>query len=634
MRYLVLISLVLLAAAPATAQHGFGAREQWHPQLAPADPRLRGTVEIEITGRPAAPVTEMLSEATGVSLGLAPEDLATLGERKLTIISKGLTLQTIMVQIPEALQECHWDIDPSGDEPIYLLHRNAGAGHTFERQMADDLERVSEMVLDLRAACLDDARRALAMSPEELAELEQTDLFLARAARHPDFRAMMQSIFALPEDHMAELVDTGDTHLAYADAPPEIQRAARLVLDQRRRWLEWLRSWPPEAKRPSEYRWIDWDAQIAELEAQLESGEGLTIGYTAGLGREEGSGVMMHVGEATGVVEIIVPARHHESFASGNYYHFLLTQTGDDDEAAIATIERLSKEWLALPQEQERSESDWVEPSDPRLQQVVPIPFTPSGSVEHTVYTDLPQLIAERTGLSIISDYFTRSWIRVVPEQRPLSGPLWRDLYVLAQAGRFEWKLVGDCLVFHREDWSHFAQCELPESFIERWRTTLEGKERFTLDDIVQVAAELEDRPEPPFPPGFIVPSDLLEAGADVAVSRAHRGMLLLYHALTPEERAAARTPDGLPLSQLPPRKQREIADYVLPVPRSTLWTPVAEFVAGVVFFLDAGSGEEAGAPPTQYEFTLTYPPDLMLSMGDWSFAVQVAPDPSAGDHE
>ena len=211
MRCLLLISLLLLAAAPAAAQHGFGAREQWQPQLAPADPRLDQPVEIELIGRAAVPVTEMLSEATGVSLGVAPEDLATVGERKLTIISNGPTLKTIMVQIPEALQECHWDIDTSGDEPVYLLHRNAGAGQTLERQQASRREHATQRVQELRAACLDDVRRALAMSPEELAELEQTDLFLARAARHPDFRALMQSLLEL-KNNITARKSTVDVH--------------------------------------------------------------------------------------------------------------------------------------------------------------------------------------------------------------------------------------------------------------------------------------------------------------------------------------------------------------------------------------------------------------------------------------
>jgi hypothetical protein len=92
----------------------------------PADRRLDQRDEMEILGRAAVPALTLLSEQTGVSLGGASEDLNTVGERKLTIISKGLLLKGIMVQLAEALQECHWDIDDSGDKPVYLLHRKMG----------------------------------------------------------------------------------------------------------------------------------------------------------------------------------------------------------------------------------------------------------------------------------------------------------------------------------------------------------------------------------------------------------------------------------------------------------------------------------------------------------------------------
>ncbi|MBN1460543.1 MAG: hypothetical protein JXA57_13500, partial [Armatimonadetes bacterium] len=85
MRAFVSICLALIVTAPAGAQH-LGARVQWQPQTANPDSRLEQPVDIEILGRAAVPALEILSGATGVSLTVAPENLDTVGERKLTII--------------------------------------------------------------------------------------------------------------------------------------------------------------------------------------------------------------------------------------------------------------------------------------------------------------------------------------------------------------------------------------------------------------------------------------------------------------------------------------------------------------------------------------------------------------------
>ncbi len=52
-------------------------------------------MQIEILGRAAVPALKLLSEKTGVSLGVMPEDVKTLGERKLTIIAQGCTLKAL-----------------------------------------------------------------------------------------------------------------------------------------------------------------------------------------------------------------------------------------------------------------------------------------------------------------------------------------------------------------------------------------------------------------------------------------------------------------------------------------------------------------------------------------------------------
>jgi len=198
MRHLLIISLVLLVAAPAHAQH-LGARVQWQPNISDTDARLLQPVEIEILGRAAVPALKLLSDATSVALTVAPEDLTTVGERKLTVISKGLSLKAIMVQLPEALQECHWDIDPSGDEPVYLLHRNAGVKQTMEWLSEREAARQAEKQRSERANRMEEVKRALGGSALRLSVAGA-----ARGHHHPRRpRLLRHDLRPAPAGHRA-----------------------------------------------------------------------------------------------------------------------------------------------------------------------------------------------------------------------------------------------------------------------------------------------------------------------------------------------------------------------------------------------------------------------------------------------
>jgi beta-lactamase regulating signal transducer with metallopeptidase domain len=240
----VVTALPMLAAVSGYSadtdptQHGLGAREQWQPQLADTDARLQQPVHIEIIGRAAAPALKMLSEQTGVSLEVAPEDLDTVGERKLTVIAQGLSLKGLMVQLPKALQECHWDIDSTGAKPVYVLHRNGGAETTMVKLAEKEVLDWQEEGRPAREARVTAARRALAMSAEELAELEETDLYLARSVKDPRSRFMLELFLSLPEDQMNQFIDTGTAAMPYPKAPDHFREAAGQLLQASREEAE------------------------------------------------------------------------------------------------------------------------------------------------------------------------------------------------------------------------------------------------------------------------------------------------------------------------------------------------------------------------------------------------------------
>jgi beta-lactamase regulating signal transducer with metallopeptidase domain len=542
--------------ADQIAQHGLGAREQWQPQLADADARLEQPVHIEIIGRAAVPALAMLSEETGVSLQVAPENLDTVGERKLTVIAQGCSLKGLMVQIPQALQECHWDIDPSGPEPVYLLHRNGGADAGMAELHESERRRRSEEQRPAFESRIAEARQALAMSPEELKELEQSDLLLARAAQDPEARKWLELFASLPDDRMQELAANGWFQWDYfRDAPERFQEASRDLLEARYR----------EAMNAQDQDEGRFDS--AEFNKFfLDHLSNVSIGYQGALHR----GISLRLetyrkeGNALGTGIGTVPPKFPDSHST-YWPRKLLLQTGTPDEqTADALLAELVSKGDAEAQErqQRKREAEWREPRSPALRRTITLPFS---TEEPVARAEVQRLIAHETGLSLVSDYFTGWGPMPIPEDALASMPAWRLLYLLGEKWfwSYEWAEMGDCLVFHDRYWYRKAPRELPESLIEACREKLDEQDRFTLEDVVAIAQRLASRRAALLATGgglgndrISVPSDLERAGLKGLCLPSEA--LLIYGSLSPEQRDKALHEDGLPYAEMTP-EQREL---------------------------------------------------------------------------
>jgi len=434
MRLLVALSVaaLLLTASPLCAQH-LGARVHWQPAISETDSRLQQPVEIEILGRAAIPALKLLSDATGVSLTVAPEDLTTVGERKLTVISKGLTLKAIMVQLPEALQECHWDIDASGEEPVYLLHRNGSVETMVEEQRADRRSELRARYRAERTERLEFVRQALALSDEELRDLEQTDLLLALALQDPFWRGNIEAFFALPRDLMQETIE-GRSYagrFCYGGAPEQVQRSVDRILERH----------TPQEDHPAARHWQEQLPRLREAEVTY---------------RIHPDGAVILICQAPLCFQLIIPPKNGYVPGPLGYSHQLLGEIGGMTEQEAA---RLGAQWEADRQREERANEEARRQAREALR-------PPSESPLHRPYTipcsDRMPLVAflrdvsQLTELSVVSDSFGGDWLRVAGDMRG-EMPLWILLMRLSDH-RIESEVAGDCLVFHHTHWYGLSQ--------------------------------------------------------------------------------------------------------------------------------------------------------------------------------
>ena len=542
MRLALSLMLLLVVAAPLTAQH-LPSRLQWQPATMPADPRLDQPVQIDIIGRAAVPALELLSQATGVSLGVAPEDLNTVGERKLTIISRSLTLKAIMVQLPEALQEAHWDVDASGEEPLYLLHRNAGAEQTVKWLEERDAARQAEKQRAERVNRMEEAKRALQMPPEELAELEKTDPLLARSVQDPHARDLLEILLTLPDDQAERFRDTGALAIPYVEAPETLQTAIHRIA------VWFVPRWGGE-QLPEEVK--DWrnrlgHATIIFQDNNVEHGWGVWV--SLGIPSEQGYPV---------IHDIALHPRYCNLDEGQPCYTRLLVATGtpDEDTAFQTAIARDKEGFRAdAAKREERHRREWIEPTDPDLLQTIVL-----GEAKFADFAELQAFIANETGISIVSDFFTLPAPDLSDDVRQ-GLPLWRLLHLIGEddfrnEDVYHWQKRGHCLVFHRADWPALAKAESPEWLIADCRAKLQEHNEFTLDDLAEIAVILDSR----HLPTDRFPEDLQRAGVHRA-SDYNRWALLLYASLTPDQKAKLLTPEGLSFDDMTIAQRQVVLD-------------------------------------------------------------------------
>jgi len=546
MRYLrtVCCLLALLTACHlAQAQH-LGSRQQWQPQTE-SDPRLQQPVQLEIIGRAAITGLPILSEKTGVSLSVAPEDLSTVGERKFTVIAQGCSLKAIMVQLEEALQECHWDVDAGGKELVYLLHRNAGVDYTQEEGPSPHQAARAAAAKANLLTRLEVARQWLAMSPEELVAAEKTDFVLSRSLRSPTCRALIEGIVSLSPDQVEQLVDTGILELGYAEAPEPAQRSARAALERRIRICDDMLLDPsplaPGITHESLTREVD------RIRGQLRRLPETKLRYRVSFPSFDPEVELL--GERWR--GIALPSRYATPQAAD-----MLRETGMNLEAISRVAEEGMKQRSAAEEQwiDDLRRADSPEPGSPELHRTVTL-----GDRGYVEMVELEQIIARETGLSIIADCFVGDSVDTDAESR-VEQPVWRLLGLLAHPAFhedhhvFSWELVGSCLVFHNTAWAHAVTSELPESLLAEFQARLDRQGRLTLDDLADLAVAVSKLP---LKRGYVnLPKDLSDAGAHHVDG--YLPYLLLVSSLNPEQRAAASA-EGLAVSEMTPAQRDQI---------------------------------------------------------------------------
>jgi len=284
---------------------------------------------------------------------------------------------------------------------------------------------------------------------------------------------------------------------------------------------------------------------------------------------EHGWGVWLSLGMPSyqgypSIHDVALHPRYCNLDEGGICYTRLLVATGAaaDEDAAFEMAKQRDLEGFRVDagKREERHKKEWAEPTDPDLLQTVVL-----GDRQFANFAEVQQFIAQETGFSIISDYFTL-YGPYIPEDVREGVPLWRLLYILGEhdfyGDLYLWEKAGKCLVFHRADWYALAKQEVPEALIAEWRGRLDEQGELTLDDFAEVAVILDSLDLP----AANLPRDLQRAGLHSGFS-VNAWALLLYASLSPEQLEKLRSPEGLPASDMTIAQRQRVIDRAAALP-------------------------------------------------------------------
>ncbi len=565
-----LVLVVLLAAAvtaPASAQDGLGGRRQWQPVTDSVDTRLYQRVHLEILGRPLGPVLDILSKSTGVSLTIAPEDAEALGDRKATVIAQGCQLDSVMVQLTQVLPELHWDVDPSGEAPVYLVHRNSDAHEGLGSLIADERRRRAEASRTAREVRIEAARKALAMTPAELDELAKTDPLLAGAVQQADTKPLLEYLVDMPPELLDELRAEGRVDMDYSTLPPPLQEHIEV-------WMHRNDNQSGDEQQMTLHQILvdnlPW-TQLQYTDMSMLSIPGMSGGnpqfhffvvykMPPQPGEQEFSS---SVCTGDSVLPPQYPPGDSPNTHDRNLARFVpdslagdLNAKTDAAEAArrkaaqtTEVIENLRRKAIELRAQQaaDRRAKEWVAPEDRALLHRVQFP-----SDKPLPLIEEQQFLARETGLSVIADYFTGA-AKPLPKEAAEGAPLWQVLNLLGEQHEVNWVMRGKLLVFFHPTWFELAQTEVPESLLVACRQSLEERGHLSVDDLCKIAKLI-----PGVPREDALPEDLRPAGLTYSSLLLGGLGLRFYDTLSPDQRAGARNATGLSYADMTAEQQRQ----------------------------------------------------------------------------
>lgn len=579
---------VALAAKTTVDPNAPGtAAQDSEEESATRDARLAQKVTYEAKRVTVLAILDDLTAATGVTLkaGYNAKDWQ-VRDRKMNITAKEIPLAALMNSIARVMK-FKWSRQEVDGVHSYRLYMDRRTLLDAESRRMREEERLERLQAEKRERTLNEWAGAANLSEAELAKLKEENPLLYIGATSGVAGSLASFFGEVPV--AGEALATGqEMSLAGSALPPSAQQALLGTMQSMARL---------EAAFSGRERSIPDDVAANMDQVSIQLNRGLSMARMSPMGAFLLGDISIRYEGRTVGVPIVDPQSNLARLAGR-----LMLQAREEGKS----MEELGKDMqgqfmqamLSDIKASSHEEPEAERPDDPALHAKITI------QPKTNQLDDVQEALAKATGFTVVSDFFGGMG---APGSVPAEEAEIREiLEKISELYRYDWEKHPSVVEFRDKKWYQKRAAQIPEAWIEGWRSILKTSGTLDISDLAQIAMLSYEQYS-----ANIIPDKMLsESGLSGPIFRS-RDLLRLYASLTESQRTMLFTEGGLDLRGLTPSQWQQAASAINTRNAGFLLSPDARLklegrrtLNGKQFAYSFSATTTEDLPPITWDFT------------------------------
>lgn len=498
-------------------------------KVVPADGRVNQKITYAAKRQFVSRTLADLSERSGVTLsaGFNDQDWQ-VRDRRMTVIVKDVPLRELMDSIARTMKFL-WKSEGDPAKPSYRLFMDRRAVLLVEAEKTRQARLIETMQARARERLLYSIEYAAGLNDAETEELRERDPYTYMLAKSGIAAGIDQLFRACPETR--KTLATGERVKYVPSLSPEIVAAAHTV----EAGMSFRQSVPYDQDLSTRNVGNVLLNNFSGLDRELVGR--ITI-YYEDEGRSQSDLVLW---DPTSTKAQLMGERMAALWESPPEQHQKINDEYDKQEGSIKP-----PDWSTLP-------ADTVEPlakhpDDPELEKAIDLTLEDGKEYGQE---DFAELLAEKCGVNAVAEAYVGGLPKASPGAMKMES-IRQLLDLMQDKTQCNWWKRGSIIEIRSRHWYEARTWQIPEAWLEQWRTTFRTAGTLDIDDLCRIAALTWNQIA-----GNVLTDPVLTCakGHDCELSALlsdHMVELSIYGMLTRRQRALVFSRKGLDLLSVP----------------------------------------------------------------------------------